>query len=276
MSTNIQLQAFHGIEASVNAYLFSDTKSAILIDCFRNSQEASQLADTIKKQGIPLTHILITHGHPDHYLGMNVLHHTFPEAKIVAASAAIKKDISGFSAWMETVGWLEKEPAMKPRTASNADGFDYENLIQVITGNTLTLAEGAVLELKSDYSSAECEHLTTVFNKDLNVFLTSDFCYNGVHPWLAVSAASIAYWKEQLAEFIDQFKNTNPTIYPGHGNKGDISILTAAINYIQDFEGTVATAGTRAAAMEKMQTLYPQHQQADFLLFHSVNAFIAE
>jgi glyoxylase-like metal-dependent hydrolase (beta-lactamase superfamily II) len=274
MSTTIQLQAFHGIEASVNAYLFSDTTSAILIDCFRNSEEALKLAETIHKQGKRLTHVLITHGHPDHYLGMNVLKNTFPEARIVVASQAIKDDINGFSAWMETVGWLEKEPAMKPKSADNPAGFDYENLIEVLPSASLTLAEGAILELKCDYPATECEHLTTIYNKDLNVFLTSDFCYNGVHPWLAVSNDNIASWKKQLADFKTTLEKINPAIYPGHGSKGDISVFTDAIKYIEDFESTVAGAGSRAVAMEKMQSLYPHYQQADFLLFHSINAFI--
>ncbi len=48
------------------------------------------------------------------------------------------------------------------------------------------------------------------------------------------------------------------------------------LNYITDFEQTVATATSREEAMEKMQQLYPNHTQADFLLVYSVNAFVAE
>src|SRR4051794_32230637 len=115
MAHNIQLTVFNGIEASVNAYLFSDRKSIILVDCLRNSEEAKSLADVIKSHSKPLTYILITHGHPDHYLGLNVMKQEFPDARIVVTKKEIKDDIINFSAWMETVGWLEKEPAMKPK-----------------------------------------------------------------------------------------------------------------------------------------------------------------
>ena len=67
MAKNIQLEVYHGIEASVNAYIFSDSQSIILVDCLRNSKEAKNLAEVIKNQKNPLTHILITHGHPDHF-----------------------------------------------------------------------------------------------------------------------------------------------------------------------------------------------------------------
>ena len=57
----------------------------------------------------------------------------FPNTKIVVATNKIKDDIiSGFSTWMESVGWLDAEPNLKPKTAENPDGFDYEGLIHVL------------------------------------------------------------------------------------------------------------------------------------------------
>lgn len=276
MANNIQLDVYSGIEATVNAYLFSDDQSVILVDCLRNSEEAKTLASVIKKQNKPLTHILITHGHPDHYLGMNVMKHEFPNARIVVSKQEIKSDIISFSTWMEGVGWLEKEPTMKPKTVENENGFDYENNIEVLNSNVLSLAGGAVLELNSDYSGAECEHLTTIFSKELNAFFTGDFCYNGVHMWLAVDKENKAYWKTQLGQFKNDLSAIMPKIYPGHGQPSNISLFDEVKQYIEDFEETIANSKTRSEAMEKMMKLYPKHQQADFLLFNSVNASIPE
>ena len=47
MAKNIQLDVYTGVEASVNAYLFSDNQSMILVDCLRNSKEANNLANFI-------------------------------------------------------------------------------------------------------------------------------------------------------------------------------------------------------------------------------------
>jgi glyoxylase-like metal-dependent hydrolase (beta-lactamase superfamily II) len=273
MAKNIQLDVYHGIEASVNAYIFSDSQSIILVDCLRNSKEAKNLADVIKNQKKPLTHILITHGHPDHYLGLNVIKQEFPNARIVVTKQEIKNDIINFSKWMESVGWLETEPEMKPKTSGN-NGFDYEKNIEVLKANTLALDEGAVLQLNSDYAPSECAHLTTIYNKELNAFFPNDFCYNGVHPWLAVDKKDIAYWKTQLEQFKKELTASNPTIYPGHGKPSSIALFEEMKKYIEDFEETVSTSGTRIEAMKKMQELYPNHQQADFLLFHSINAWV--
>jgi glyoxylase-like metal-dependent hydrolase (beta-lactamase superfamily II) len=276
MAKNIRLDVYHGKEASVNAYLFSDDQSMIVVDCLRNSEEASHLANRIKSHKKPFTHILITHGHPDHFLGMNVLKQQFPDARIVVTKPEIKNDIAGFAAWMESVGWLEAEPAMKPKTVFNENGFDYEANIEVLNANTLVLAEGAVLELNSDYPPSECEHLTTIYSKDLNAFFPNDFCYHGVHPWLAVDKQNIDYWKNQLKEFKKQWEEQNPKVYPGHGQPADVSMFDEVLNYIENFEATVKNTKTRTEAMDAMQKLYPNHQQADFLLFHSVNAFLPE
>jgi glyoxylase-like metal-dependent hydrolase (beta-lactamase superfamily II) len=276
MTGTIQLDVYNGIEATVNAYLFFDNQSIILVDCLRNSEEAKTLAGVIKKHNKPLTHILITHGHPDHYLGMNVMKQEFPNARIVVTTPEIKNDIIGFSTWMESVGWLEKEPAMKPKTAQNENGFDYENNICVLNSKTLTLAEGAVLHLNSDYSPAESEHLTTIYSKELNAFFTSDFCYNGVHMWLAVDKKNIEYWKKQLEQFKTDLANQKPKIYPGHGKESDISLFSEVKKYIEDFEETISKSGTRAEAMKTMIDLYPNHKQADFLLLNSINLSIPE
>jgi glyoxylase-like metal-dependent hydrolase (beta-lactamase superfamily II) len=273
---HIELQAYHGVEATVNAYIFSDNKDIILVDCLRNSEEAGQLAAVIKKQNKPLSHILITHGHPDHYLGMRTIKNEFPDARIVVTTQEIKNDIIGFSGWMENVGWLEKEPAMKPKSPANPNGFDYENEINVLSASELQLAEGAVLELDSKYEAAECDHLTTIYSKDLNVFLANDFIYHGVHPWLAIDKKNIAYWKTQLGRFKSLFAGSKPTIYPGHGQPATVEVFDSMKKYIEDFEATVAACKTRQEAMETMKSLYPEHKQADFLLLYSVNAFISE
>lgn len=276
MANHIQLDVYNGIEATVNAYYFSDNQSSILVDCLRNSEEAKSLAQFIKSKNKPLTHILITHGHPDHYIGMNVMKQEFPNAAIVVTRPEIKADIIGFSLWMQSVGWLEKEPTMKPRSAENPDGFEYEGNISVLNAKQLTLAQGATLELNSDYSGAECDHLTTIYSKDLNAFFAGDFCYNKVHIWLAVDKKNIIYWKTQLDYFKENLKNLNPKVYPGHGEQTDISLFSEVKLYIENFEVTIANSKTRAEAMEKMQALYPSYQQADFLLLNSVNASIAQ
>ena len=270
----LNISPYRAVQANVNSYLFTDSKSAVLVDCLRNSEEAKKLADFVNGKGKTLTHIVITHGHPDHYIGVNTLMSEFPSAKVAVTKQEIKNDIIAFSNWMESVGWLDAEPAMKPKTSSNPDGFDYEVNIGVLATRELTLADGAVLKLNSEYSGAECDHLTTTFSKDLNAFFTGDFCYNGIHLWLAIDKENIANWKSQLDKFSSEFTDPSLRVFPGHGPETTIELFGQVKKYIEDFEGVISKATSREDAMSKMQQLYPDHKESDFLLKNSVDFHI--
>jgi glyoxylase-like metal-dependent hydrolase (beta-lactamase superfamily II) len=277
-TNKLSVEVFKGKSASVNSYLFSNGKSLLVMDVLRSSEDAKLLVELIKSKKLPLNQILITHGHPDHYTGIDLLHNEFPKAKIVVASQEIKNDIKGFSTWMESVGWLDKEPALKPKSDKNPNGFDYDNLISVLKSNKIELNGGGVLDLETAYNPAEAEHLTTVFSKDLNAFFTSDFCYNNVHPWLGtgVDDLHIQNWKKQLQLFKAKFAKTNLVVYPGHGEKSTIKLFDIVEKYILDFEKVTSNAKTKKEAMAKMQEIHPTWEQADFLLLYSVDFHVKE
>jgi glyoxylase-like metal-dependent hydrolase (beta-lactamase superfamily II) len=99
----------------VNSYLISDSRNLIVVDTLRNSREAEKLADHVESSGKKLSLIFVSHGHPDHYIGLGVFHSRFSDAPIKVASSEIRDDIIGFSRWMESVGWLNVETKMKAK-----------------------------------------------------------------------------------------------------------------------------------------------------------------
>jgi len=269
----IEVDIYKGDVATVNSYIFSNGVSLIVMDVQRATSEAKKLGEVIKAKSLPLTHILISHGHPDHYIGMDWLLREFPDAKIVVANKDIKQDIIGFSTWMESVGWLDAEPALKPKSDKNPDGFDYKNNITVLDGDTLEFNGGGALKLETHYKPAESDHATTIYVEDLNGFFTSDFAYNKVHLWMGtgVTDEHVRNWKEQFATFQKQYGSRNPTIYPGHGDPSDMSLFAELIKYIEDFQRITANATSKEQAMAEMKKLYPDYREAEFLLKNSVD-----
>lgn len=272
MKSSLTVEVFKGEEASVNSYIFSNGSSIMVMDALRSTENAEELAMVIKAKALPLTHLLITHGHPDHYIGMHHLKSEFPDAQIMVSNQETKEDIINFSTWMESVGWLDAEPALKPKSSINKAGFDYQNEISVLDSNSFNFNGGGTLEIYNNYSPAEAEHLTTVFSKDLNALFTSDFCYNGVHLWLGqgVDAAHIANWKQQLQNFKEQYTDESLTVYPGHGESSNISLFDTVLKYISDFEQIIKDSETREHAIRSMRDKYPNWEQSDFLLMYSV------
>ncbi|WP_186785914.1 MBL fold metallo-hydrolase [Paenibacillus agilis] len=271
-ANNLKVDVHHAIEANVNSYVFSDDKGTFIIDCTRNSEEARKVAALARSKGADPETILITHGHPDHYLGMGAILQEFPNIRFVVASQGVKDDIIGFTQWMDSVNWLEGEPHMKSKSDQNPDGFDYEGRLEVLQSSTLQLPGGGVLQIKSDYPPTECAHMTTVFAEDLNALFTIDLTYNKVHIWMGVGVARehINNWQEQLDKLKEQYGPLNATIYPGHGNPTDVSIFDIDKKYMNDLLDTIEASKSEDEAKQKMMQLYPDWENTDFLLMHSV------
>ncbi|MEU8470799.1 hypothetical protein AB0F30_23355 [Streptomyces sp. NPDC029006] len=190
---------------------------------------------------------------------------------LLVASQEVADDITGFTAWMESVGWLDAEPTMKPRSTANPDGFDY-GLIRVADRPELTLAQGAVVRLDTDWPAAEADHTTVVHVLDANAVLTSDLVYSGVHAWEGpqVTREKIQSWLSALGTLKERY-GTRVTVHPGHGPQGDTARYEEIRRYLNDFLTVTQTASGREEAMAEMVRRYPDHSQADFLLPLSID-----
>jgi glyoxylase-like metal-dependent hydrolase (beta-lactamase superfamily II) len=272
----LQVDVYEGGFASVNSFIFSNGRSLLVLDTQRKTAEARKLADLIKSKHLPLKYILISHGHTDHFTGMAWLHHEFPAAKIVVANEAIKRDIKAYAIYMDSGGQTGAEPALdpalKPKTAANPTGFDYEHDIGVLRSPRLHMEGGGTLELTTDYPPTEAPHMTTVYSKELNALFLADFGYNKVHLWMGddITLERVAAWRAELLRIKATYASLHPIVYPGHGDPTDMSLFDHMVRYIDDYTWIVAHADSREAALRQMQTLYPDYAQADFFLKYSV------
>jgi glyoxylase-like metal-dependent hydrolase (beta-lactamase superfamily II) len=73
----------------VTSTLITGEQDAVLVDSQFTLAEAHRLVAKILESKKTLKTILITHGHPDHYFGLEVVRAAFPQARIVAAPAVI-------------------------------------------------------------------------------------------------------------------------------------------------------------------------------------------
>ena len=273
----MEVEVFAGGFASVNSFIFSNGTSLVVLDVQRKAAEAQKLIQIIKDKKLPLTHILISHGHTDHFTGMPLFRREFPNAQIVVASEAIRRDIKSYALYMDQFrtadGTSILDPGLKPKSAENPTGFDYENDIHVLPEKKLTMAGGGVLDLRDDYKPTEAAHMTTVYSKDLNALFLADFGYNKVHLWMGddITLARVAVWRSDLLRIEKEYAPLNPKIYPGHGAPGDMGLFQQIIQYIDAYDGVIANATSRADAMARMKALYPDYREADFFLKYSVN-----
>jgi glyoxylase-like metal-dependent hydrolase (beta-lactamase superfamily II) len=275
-AADLQVDVYAGGFASVNSFVISNGKSLVLIDAQRKTYEAKKLAELIRARNLPLKQIFISHGHTDHFTGMAWLHEAFPDAQIVVANEAIRRDIKNYAIYMDSGGQTGAEPALepalKPKTAANPTGFDYENTIHLLSGNRLALDGGGILEITTDYEPAEAPHMSTVYCPDINALFLSDFGYHGVHLWLGddITRARIVVWRSELLRIKARYQARNPKVYPGHGQPGDLTMIDDEVRYLDDFLKVTSKARNRDEAMSEMKALYPGYKEAEFFLKYSV------
>jgi glyoxylase-like metal-dependent hydrolase (beta-lactamase superfamily II) len=76
---------------AVNSHLLMSENDAILVDAQFTRSEAKRVGDMVKTSGRNLKMIYVTHGHPDHYLGLEILTKEFPDAIVFST-----KDVAAY------------------------------------------------------------------------------------------------------------------------------------------------------------------------------------
>src|SRR4051812_46473741 len=121
----------------VDSTLVAGDKEAILIDGQFSLADAHRLVAMIMESKKTLTTVYVTHSHPDHYFGLNVIKQAFPNVKIVATPETVKEIKATWAAKVKQWGPMYGDLITKKPIIPT-----------VLKGNTLTL-EGQTLEIKN-------------------------------------------------------------------------------------------------------------------------------
>src|SRR5438128_12542233 len=73
----------------ISSTLISGKRDAVLVDTAITVDQNQKLVDWIAASGKHLTTIYATHGHGDHFFGLNKIHKKFPKSPLVATREAI-------------------------------------------------------------------------------------------------------------------------------------------------------------------------------------------
>jgi glyoxylase-like metal-dependent hydrolase (beta-lactamase superfamily II) len=211
----------------------------------------------------------LTHAHPDHYLGLEVIHGAFPSAAIVT-----------------TPGVLTDFDANAPATLAQ---LQQNGLTSVIAGSlvrpsplavdTITL-DGEPLRVVEMPNAGETAHAAALALPG-GALISGDLLMNHVHLYLGECHSE--GWQQNL----DAVKAMGfTTFYPGHGKSpADVSVfadetsyIAGAIPILRAAEGFDASAGDAgdprvAAAVEEIAAKFPDFE-SQFVLGFSTSTFI--
>lgn len=170
----LKISVFAAGEAGFHATssLITGKKDAVLVDAQFTRSEARRLAAQIKDSGKNLTTVYITHAHPDHHFGLEVILAEFPEAKAVALPEVV-----------------EELKAISPGKLNYWKGIYKDDLAddfvvpEPLAKPELTL-EGETLKIVK-LMDGESEAAGVVYVPSAKTLIAGDVLFHGVHLWLA-------------------------------------------------------------------------------------------
>ena len=228
--------------------LISGKRDAVLVDTAITVDQNQKLVDWVAHSGKNLTTIYTTHGHGDHFFGVNTIQKKFPKARFVATREVIAVMLKQASAPVVNSYWKPRFPGQIDSTLVVADELkggvvelEGEQLVSVPLGHT-------------DTESTTCLHVPSI-----GLIVAGDSAYNDVHLHLGESNAETR--KDWIAA-LDTIESLKPlAVVAGHKRPGAAdtpNIIDETREYIRDFDRTAANTQTALELYHHMLVLYPE------------------
>jgi glyoxylase-like metal-dependent hydrolase (beta-lactamase superfamily II) len=202
--------------------LIFGTTDAVLVDTLTTAAEAAALADWVALHHRNLTTIYITHGHVDHFAGLSVLLHRFPEARAIATPKSVElmhrqPPLMPFFRGL----W----PGQLPTTLAFPEPYD-KDVFSVEDHEVRIIEQG-----RTDTVDTTSLHVPSI-----DLVVGGDVLYNECHMFVAdTTPESRANWIAAL----DRLAALNPKIaVAGHKKPGapdTPAAITASRRYLTDF-----------------------------------------
>jgi glyoxylase-like metal-dependent hydrolase (beta-lactamase superfamily II) len=230
-----------------SATLIYGERDAVLVDTYLTIDQGVELADQVAAAGKNLTHIYITHGHGDHFFGINALKQRFPNVRVVAPASVVDRMGSQFEPEvMDGIfrrlfpGQIPDDPGMAERLDGAAIELEGHLLVPIETGHTDT------------------PDSTSLHVPSIGLIAAGDVVYNGIHPYLAETTAQTRL--EWIAA-LDKLEALAPrAVVAGHkvpDHDDDPRNIAETRQYLRDFNHLEQTTENPRALFDAMIELYP-------------------
>jgi glyoxylase-like metal-dependent hydrolase (beta-lactamase superfamily II) len=258
-TTSLTIQPFTSSDAGAwsNSYLISGESEAILFDVFMLRSDAEKIADRIEKSGKTLQKVVISHAHPDHFMGLDVIAEHFPDAQVVSTQNVVA-DIRADGPWMFSM-LKEKLGSEGPRRL----------VVPESLAEPVLSLEGVKLQVV-EFGEGESKHTAAVYISELESLLSADLVYNQAHLYL--QERHLESWLARLDEVEAFAKDRVATIYPGHGNAAGLELIGQTRTYLHDFANAIKSVDAKASE-QRMLAKYPNYHVRQFLTAFSIPAY---
>ena len=251
-----------------NSTLVYGERDAILIDASQLLSDTHRMIADIIPMRKNLTHIYVSHFHPDHHFGLQVLAHAFPKAKIVALPSVVKDIIATSSDKVELWAIDRFGPDDIPRRTT---------VPEVMAEPRLLLEDEEILV--SDDWEGDSVNNSVVWIPAIKVACATDVAFHDCHLWpIESNVVRRVRWRASIGK-LREFDAR--VVIPGHCDEEKLHILEEAqdneklsytecidwsLNYLDNYEEVYNTAKTGAEMVDMMTRFYPDVKAEDFAI----------
>lgn len=230
----------------VTSTLISGEKEAVLVDAQLTLSDAHRVAAKVLESGKTLTTIVITHGHPDHFFGLEVLKAQFPNARIIASPKVVEE--AKVDAPPSLAQW-------KPVFGANLTSAP---ILPTAFAEKFIELEGQRIEFIA-LEEGESHAATALWIPSVQTLIAGDAVYEGVHSWLA--DANTQPRRDAWAKNLATLKALQPkVVIGGHrapSAKSGPEVIDAELAYLRDFNAAIAKNKTPESLAQAVKAKYP-------------------
>ena len=237
-SGDLKIHTFHGIS---NSHIIETANELRVIDAQMKLSQAQQLKEYIQTLGKPLKQVILSHNHPDHWFGAQVLENIAP----IASSEQVANDLKTGG------GRYIKLMAKKL-------GEDMPSAV-IVPSERITLGAqnwDGLEVIVEEYAEQEAHH-STLFKLPLHkIIIGQDMFYNNMFL-VASEKERNKNWLKILENFAENEAKEYSTIMVGHGKASDPSIFQQNIEYLKALDATMSKGLTQEETTASLIKQFP-------------------
>lgn len=248
-----------------NSILIYGDKDAILIDSSQLLSDSYRLVPQLIAMKKRLTHIYVSHFHPDHHFGLEVLQFAFPHAKIVALPSVVEDIVftSTDKVDMWDIDWLGRDIPLKTTIPMPM----HEPRLEV---------EGEEI-LFSDGWHGDSVNNSVAWVPSLKIVCATDIAFHDAHVWTVESNVERrAKWRKDIARLMEFDPRV---IIPAHCGEAQMQLIEElredtsraytdcidwSLKYLDVYDEAYASAKTGAEIVDMMFKRYGDVKPVDF------------
>lgn len=251
-----------------NSTLIYGKRDAILIDASQLLSDTHRMIADIIPMRKNLTHIYVSHFHPDHHFGLQVLKNAFPKTRIVALPSVVKDIIATSADKIELWAIDRFGPDDIPSNTTIPKPLKEPRLI---------LEDEEILV--SDNWDGDSVNNSVVWIPSIKVACATDVAFHDCHLWpIESNVKRRVRWRKsinRLREFDARI------IIPGHCDDARVRLLEEvqvkssrsytecidwSLRYLDNYEEVYNSAKNALEMVEGMTKRYPDVKAEDFAI----------